>query len=741
MRQLLAVILASTFLSSAPVVFDSQPAQAQTLFEALFPRAAERRRKREELRKQRERELLQRQRQARGGGRSVRGPTFKTYTPMQLQPVRFSRLESAFAAHEQKLLISEPLQAPVPVESVPTQTLPDKQVSVEAVKAKVGTAELENATVTMAIEKPDPVESALDSGSEIVTQGVKPQKIDPVDMADADGASTQLPMEAETSALPKRTMPKRTMPEQTIPEKKLRLSAGHGHLGLLEVRARKSLGDALVSHYQANPEFIWVNGRGEANERANAVLRILADADSYGLRIEDYSLPLNDVGEDASREELNKASMTFEFSLSVAVLRYMADAKHGLVDPNKISGYHDFADLNADYGGNLTSLHTAQAPAQLMLDQHPQATAFQALKRELTIQRASAVGFESIEIAPGTFLRPGQNNDQLENIVESIRRKAPDELLSDHFDIFALSHEEGEYTDAVVSMIRDFQKLEGLRSDGIIGKNTISKMQASDPDVRLKQVLYAMERLRWHPDTLGNTHVFINQPAYKASYMKNGRAELSMRAIVGKPSNQTNFFYDKIEYVEYNPYWGVPRSILVNEMLPKLINNPGYLDNLGYEVTTQNGRHISSYSVDWWNVGNDFPFNVRQPPGPKNALGELKIMFPNKHSIYMHDTPAKSLFSRDRRAFSHGCVRLSQPRAMAAAVLGSDISSVESRLYGGENNQQRLNKEIPVYVAYFTAWPNDGGKVQFYNDVYGRDAALGRAMKLEASTREQARNV
>jgi len=209
--------------------------------------------------------------------------------------------------------------------------------------------------------------------------------------------------------------------------------------------------------------------------------------------------------------------------------------------------------------------------------------------------------------------------------------------------------------------------------------------------------------------------------------------------VVGKPANQTNFFHDEIEYVEYNPYWGIPRSILVNEMLPKLRSNPGYFDRLGYEVTNVRGRRISSSSVDWYNVGSNFPYNVRQPPGRKNALGELKIMFPNKHSIYMHDTPAKSLFKRDKRAFSHGCVRLADPRAMAAAVLGSTVDQVSASLADGRNKQKRLARKIPVYVAYFTAWPAADGTMKYYGDVYGRDKALGKAFAAERAARARAR--
>ena len=722
MRQIIAVILASTFLYTAPVVFNSGLAEAQSLFDALFLRAAERRRKRVEARKKRERQALARQRIAQSGGARIKVPTFKTYVPTQMAAINLSQLAPEFAAYEEKLLAEK---------NKPVETPTD-----EIIEGSVET--------TAAISAPEavkPVEAESVAASDVVNEEAAAVATELLLSTDTDLA-TVAEAGAEDVDIVEPVLA--SQPVETIEElivEPVRLTTGVDHLSSIRVRGRKTLGKALIAHYKENPSFIWIDESGEMNDKARAVLRVLADAESYGLRMEDYALPVMTVGDDATEADLLKASMEFEFAISAATLRYMSDARNGLVDPNRISGYHDFADLNADYRALLQTVSTESDVAQVMLDQHPQGDVFAALRKELIELRKSAVGYESVEIARKTFIRPGQTNDQLEDIVESVRRKASDHLLADHFDVFAVHHDDGVYSDDVVAMIKGFQEAEDLKKDGIIGRNTIAKMKSADPNVRLNKVLYAMERLRWHPDQLGNTYVFINQPAYRASYMVNGKPQISMRAIVGKKSYQTNFFHDKIEYVEYNPYWGVPQSILVNEMLPKLINNPSYLDNLGYEVTNQRGRRISSSSVDWWNVGKKFPYNVRQPPGRKNTLGELKIMFPNKHSIYMHDTPAKSLFSRNDRAFSHGCVRLADPRGMAAAVLGSDVNHVASKLAGGRNNKQNLDKKIPVYVAYFTAWPDENGQVKFYNDMYGRDGALAKALKAEAGERDLGRDV
>ena len=723
MRKILAVILASTFLSTSPVVLNSGPAEAQSLFEVLFPKAAERRRKRKEAQLQRERQERARERLRRGGGVRIKAPTFKTYVPTKLPAIQLASLAPVFSAHEEKLLLAKTQ----PVEPVIEEAVP----STAAIEAPEGAdPQITNSTSNEGALVTDdtPVEQVAESDLPLSSD----TNLSVVAENGVEGAETVAPTLASQTV---------EAPTDDAGSDAVRLSSGFDQLASIQLRARKSLGKAVVAHYTETPEFIWIDEKGEMNDKARGVLRVLAEADTYGLRMEDYALPVMVVGDDATESDLLRASMKFEFAMTAAALRYMSDARNGVVDPNRISGYHDFSELSADYEGLLKSVRSEDDAAAFMLSQHPQEEVFDALRKELAELRETAVGYDSIEIKPKTFIRPGQTNDQLANIVESVRRKASDELLADHFDVFAVTHEDGLYTDAVVAMIKDFQGSEGLKKDGIIGRNTIAKMKADDPNVRLNKVLYAMERLRWHPDKLGNTHVFINQPAYRASYMVDGQPELSMRAIVGKRSNQTNFFYDEIEYVEYNPYWGVPQSILVNEMLPKLINNPSYLDNLGYEVTNQSGRRISSSSVDWWSVGRTFPYNVRQPPGRKNALGELKIMFPNKHSIYMHDTPAKSLFGRNERAFSHGCVRLADPRGMAAAVLGSDVNHVASKLAGGRNKKQNLEVKIPVYVAYFTTWPDENGHVKFYNDMYGRDNALSKAMKAEAEARDKGREV
>ncbi|MEX3009492.1 murein L,D-transpeptidase [Hoeflea sp. TYP-13] len=505
-----------------------------------------------------------------------------------------------------------------------------------------------------------------------------------------------------------------------------------------KIRALKEVGAALIEHYKADPSFIWMTD-GAPNDRANAALKAMAAADEVGLSAQDYVVELPAAEFDASDMDARKrALMQFEMNMSAAALHYVLDATRGRIDPNRLSGYHDFKRKDVDLVAALGNLAATSDAGIYLRGSNPGNRQFKALVAELaTLREADAE--DHIEIAEGTFLKLGRSSPELKNIVAAIRKRGSDELLVNHgITLVDYDTSGGElYTPELVAMVRDFQKENGLAADGIIGRNTIGKLTGITNESKIDKVVLAMERLRWLPRNLGSRHVFINQPAFRATYVNNDRDAISMRVVVGKRSNQTSFFHDEIETVEYNPYWGVPRSIIVNEMLPKLRQDPSYLDRLGYELTDRRGRRVSSSNIDWFTVGSTtVPVDVRQPPGRKNALGELKILFPNKHAIYMHDTPAKNLFNRDSRAFSHGCVRLQDPRGMAAAVLGKSREHIAQQIAQGRNLAEPVPGKIPVYVSYFTAWPNEDGSVGYYSDMYGRDKHLDKAMERTRQSRE-----
>ena len=432
--------------------------------------------------------------------------------------------------------------------------------------------------------------------------------------------------------------------------------------------------------------------------------------------------------------------MRFEMELSAAALTYALDATRGRVNPNLISQYHDLPRHNVDLVAALEDLNASETVAAALESHQPQNDHF----KELTAERARLIAededTDQIEIAPGTFLKAGKSSPEMKNIVAAIAKNGSDQLKADHAETLEFYDGAELYGPELVALVKAFQKEAKLTPDGIVGKNTIKAMVGETNAAKIAKVELAMERSRWIPEELGERKVFINQAAFTATYTAPGETPLSMRVVVGKKSNQTNFFYDTIEVVEYNPYWGVPYSIIVNEMLPKLAQDPSYLDRAGYEVSTAGGRKVSSASVNWYAVAaKQQTINVRQYPGRKNALGEVKILFPNKHHIYMHDTPAKSLFKKDTRAFSHGCIRLHDPKAMAAAVLGKSKDYVTSRIAAGRNEQEQVAGDIPVYVSYFTAWPELDGSVAYYTDVYDRDRYLLKALEKTEAARAKAR--
>ena len=501
------------------------------------------------------------------------------------------------------------------------------------------------------------------------------------------------------------------------------------HLSSFRMRTLEPVADAIKAHYLKKHEFVWVTD-GKINDKARAAMATLAKADRFGLSPRDYEVLLpSDTADGIDAEAREKSLIEFEMQLSARVLTYVLDSKRGRIDPNRLSGYHDFKRKNVDLETVMAIVANTDGIERYLETRSPGNEQFTALMSELERLR-SVSETERVEIAADTFLKPGRSHPETSNVVAAIRLRGSDELKSKHADTLSNYDGSDKYSEDLVALVRDMQRENNLKPDGIVGKATIRALTSFSTVSKIEKVELAMERARWLPRELGDRHVFINQPAFMASYLHKGRDPLSMRVVVGKKSNQTSFFMDKIETVEFNPYWGVPRSIIVNEMLPKLYADPSYLDRLGYEVSTASGRTVSSSSVDWYDVGaNGAPINVRQRPGSSNALGSVKILFPNKHAIYMHDTPAKSLFKKDRRAFSHGCVRLHDPHAMAAAVLGKSREYVKKRIAQGRNDADTVTADIPVYVAYFTAWPAPDGTVEYFDDMYGRDKYLTRALE------------
>ena len=491
--------------------------------------------------------------------------------------------------------------------------------------------------------------------------------------------------------------------------------------------APSDVAKAVEAFYAGREGFIWIDANGP-NAAARAALTVLGDAASVGLDPQDYAVSVpSDTFDSADTTGREKSLVDFEIRLSAATLTYVQDTVRGRIDPNKISGYHDFERKSINLKGKLENIARSHDVAAYLNSQTPSGPEFLALKRELEALNVKTGDAPRITIAPGTLLKPGISNPELANIIAGIRQKGSDALKVEHALTLSAYQGTPDYTPELVALVEGFQKENGLKPDGVVGKASIRILTGGDTtQSKIEKVRIAMEQARWLPADLGSRYVFINQPAFMAYYHDQGGEQFSMRVVVGSKANQTYFFEDEIQTVEFNPYWGVPQSIIINEMLPKLRSDPGYLDRLGYQVEV-GGRAVSSYDVNW--NGSTNGVAVRQPPSSDNALGELKILFPNSHAIYMHDTPSKSFFKKDQRALSHGCVRLADPRRMAAAVLGTTVDDVAEQIADGRNKGVQVPQRIPVYVAYFTAWPNKDGAIEYFDDVYERDMYMGRAFE------------
>ena len=222
-----------------------------------------------------------------------------------------------------------------------------------------------------------------------------------------------------------------------------------------------------------------------------------------------------------------------------------------------------------------------------------------------------------------------------------------------------------------------------------------------------------MERCRWITPNLIKAKEFIavNIPSYRLHYIRNGKPVLISKVVVGRELNKTVVFSGEMSYIVFNPYWNVPNSILKNEIVPAMRKDPNYLSKHNME----------------WHEGR-----LRQKPGKNNSLGLVKFMFPNSNNIYLHDTPAKSLFNREQRAFSHGCIRVEKARELAIAILGtdSDEKKIDRLMDGSEEKVVKLKEKIPVYIAYFTAWADEDGNIAFFKDIYNRDTELAQLLHL-----------
>ena len=458
---------------------------------------------------------------------------------------------------------------------------------------------------------------------------------------------------------------------------------------------------------------LWT-GRDEGTRaRVAALLTALSRAGDHGL-------PASRWDVDALRAQLALVrdageAGAAEGALTAAYLDYASALTSGLLNPGAVAPAM-VREVPRPEAGELLKRIARGEPDRVLRALAPGAPEYARLMRHrAALERVVAAGGWGSAVEAG-ILRPGEDGPA----VTALR----DRLTAMGLMARSLSP---AYDEALTRAVTAFQERAGLKADGVAGPATLAALNVPAEE-RLGQVLVAMERERWTNFDRGARHVWVNLTDFSAAIVDEGRETFRTKSVIGKDAEgrETPEFSDVMDHLVVNPSWYVPRSIVVGEYLPRLQRNPGALSR--FAITDQQGRPANRAAGFAQYTARTFPFAMRQPPGPGNALGRVKFMFPNHHNIYLHDTPERGLFARDRRAFSHGCIRLEEPMAFAHALLvrqeADPDAFLDRILRSGAETRVTLEEPVPVHLVYRTAFTDAEGGLHWREDVYGRDAAV-----------------
>ncbi|WP_295846030.1 L,D-transpeptidase family protein [Tardiphaga sp.] len=452
---------------------------------------------------------------------------------------------------------------------------------------------------------------------------------------------------------------------------------------------------------------LWTQG-GTLTTAANGVIARLKDAATDGLNAADYPVP--DFAAATSPDALAEA----EVKLTASMLDYARQAQSGRMHWSQISGDVSFPEHPTDPNEVLVNISTARNASIALDSYNPPQKLYQELKKKLAELRGET-GLPVQPIADGPalkFVKPTKK--QTAAVMEDPR--VP--LLRARLNVE--NPGDTKYDSAVADAVRKFQASNDLKTSGVLDDATVRAMNSPKRDRQIDTVMVNMERWRWMPrqlgaSAIGNAYVILNIPDFSLKVMQNDAQVWTARVVVGKPdSHATPLMVETMKYITVNPTWNVPPSIIYKEYLPALAQDPTVLDRMGLKLTRN----------------SDGSIHIAQPPGEANALGRIRFNFPNKFLVYQHDTPDKNLFSRDVRAFSHGCMRVQNPDQYAAVLLnitmpGERYTPEKIRgMYGRSEIDLKFPTPIPVNITYQTAFVDDAGKLQTRPDVYGRDAQM-----------------
>lgn len=495
--------------------------------------------------------------------------------------------------------------------------------------------------------------------------------------------------------------------------------AAAGSLAFRQALAEAVTGEPALAEFYGGRDHapLWT-GAGDGERRA-ALLAAIDAAPAHGLPATRYDAEglraaFRAAGSERARGEL-------EAAVSRAFLAYARDVNSGLLEPSRIDPAMVREAIRPDPAALLAGI-AGPSPRAFLRSLPPQTAEYSALMAaRFGLARAAAAGAWGAAVPARVALKPGDSGAA----VIALR----DRLMAMGWLGRSAA---ADYDGALEAAVRAFQSAHGLSPDGVAGPATLAAVNEG-PEARLRAVTVALERARWLNFDRGARHILVNLTDFSTHIVDDGRPTFSTRSVIGQAdaARQTPEFSDMMSYMVLNPSWTVPRSIIARDYLPQLQQNPNAVSHL--QVVDGSGRVVSRAAIDFAAYSaRTFPFNLRQAPGPSNALGEVKFMFPNRHSIYLHDTPQRSLFARDVRAFSNGCIRLNDPQELAYALLArqtDDPRGTYARiLRGGAESRVNLDQPVPIHIVYATAFIGPRGTLQFRRDVYGRDAKVFAAL-------------
>ena len=484
---------------------------------------------------------------------------------------------------------------------------------------------------------------------------------------------------------------------------------------------------------------LWVEDKGPT-QWARELADTIYDAESHGLVPEDYHancirqwLQSLDQRAKGATPAAGKELARLEIVLTDAFLNFGSHLSDGKVDPERI--YPEWLsgkEHQADVFEALHHVEDQESVSSALKRLSPPHSDYWGLVREArwlqTVEKAG--GWPVLE--KGDKIEPGDRDPRVANLARRLELQGylPHGFAADN-DL---------YDKTLENAVKKFQANHGLEIDGVIGKNTLRELNVQ-PGQRRIQILANLERWRWLPRFLGQKHIRVNTAAFQLEAVEDEEVKLEMRVIVGKDFQKTPVFSKRMRYLEINPFWNVPKSIFKKELIYDLKKDPELLAKDHYEIVTGWGDDspaLDPATIDWSRVNAaTFPGRVRQKPGPWNALGRIKFMFPNQFHVYMHDTPSRRLFRKAHRALSHGCIRLEKPVDLAVFVLKDNPTwnrkKIEKAIQDGKRKIVGVPGKITVHLMYFTSWMEENGEAQFRRDIYERDSVLWEALNRSAN--------